>query len=441
MKKVTHLLNAALAVSALTACKANNPPLTAPARAPLPKIEYRVVESTREGLVVEFDTRVDILFIIDDSRSMEKHQKKLSENINAFVDEIAKIKAIDFHIGYTVAHDSRRYEGGIVPRTCPADSDTKGRDSLIPNWDDAGTLRPLKGPIEKLAGRRFVTPEDDYREILKASLDPLENKFLVKDLVNKTQEEPNACAYGPENEELFTPLLGALTNPVVLNANKGFRRDGAMFITIIVSDAKDASGKSAHEVKRRIEETIGNSSNKRKFRAFAVAIKPGLEIGPGSRTWSTCRPDPAFADGKDSLGNYSFSRRVISDEENPLAELAQLTEDGPQDKVDQVLSICDENYGMQLAGFGKLITQDALTDLELQLHRRWDVSIPEKALKVFIGETELVEGQHWKANPYSLKVTVFGQKIDWVKHKNEKIRVLFTPAVDGQLTTRPLKKL
>ncbi len=440
--KLTKFLMAAAATTALTSCKSSNPPLTGPARPPLPKIEYKVVETIQDSVVAEFDTRVDILFIIDDSRSMERHQKKLSENINAFINEIAKIKAVDFHIGYTVAHDSGRYDGGKVPRTCPDGSDLNGRDSSLPNWEDAGSLRPLKGPTQSLNGRRYVTPEDDYRTILKASLDPLQNKFLVKDLIDKTPDQPKVCPYGPQEEELFTPLLGAVTNPLVINGvNKGFRRDGALFIAIMVSDAKDASGKTAQEVKRRIEEVVGDTPDKRRFRAFAVAIKPGLDIGPGSKTWSSCRPDPAFASGRDKRGNYIFTRHTVKDEENPLAVLAKLTESEDSAGVDQVLSICDENYGSELAKFGKLITQDALTNVELQLNRRWDVSNPDKALKVFIGDQELTQGTHWQANPYTLRITVFGQKIDWNRHKNEKLRVLFTPAIDYRQTTRPIKKI
>ena len=436
MKLTKKLLATATALTTLTACRAYSPALTAPPRAPAPKVNYKIVESTSEGKVIEIDTRVDILFIIDDSRSMERHQKKLSENINAFVDEIAKIKAIDFHIGYTVAHDSSRYDSGIVPRVCGNGLDPKGRDTTIPNWEDAGTLRPLKG-AESLNGRRYVTNDDDFRAILKASLDPLQNKFLVKDLIDKSPENPSVCPYGPQEEELFTPLLGAVTNPIVTEgANKGFRRDGALFIAVIVSDAKDASGKTAQEVKSRIEDAVGSSVNKRRFRAFSVAINPGLEIGPGSNSWSNCRPDPAFATGRDKLGNYIFNRRAVADDENPLVSLAKLTEDENNGKVDQTLSICDENYGGKLASFGKLISQDTLSDVEIQLNRRWDVTNTNKALKVFIGDTQLVEGQHWSANPYDLTVTIFSQKIDWNKHKGEKIRVSFTPAIDGLSTTR-----
>jgi hypothetical protein len=446
MKKLSMTTMVATA-ALMSACMARNPGLTGQPPPPAERITYKAAEWKADGLTVDVDTRVDILFLIDDSRSMLKHQQKLSQNINAFVEEIAKIKAIDFHIGYTVAHDSKRYDGGIVPRVCPQGSDIKGRDVSIPNWEDAGSLRPLKGPVEKLGDRRFVTPDDDYVAILKASLDPENNTFLKKNFLNAS-DGPNVCPYGPEEEEFFTPLLGALTNPIVANgANKGFRRPGALFIAIIVSDAKDATGKLAEEVLPQIRAAVGESSagEKRRFRAFSVVIKPGLEIGRDSQTWKDgCRPDPAFAI-KNKDGSYEFPVHIVKDDENPLAVLARLTEDEVNaGKVDQVLSICDKDYGTQLAQFGRLITQDTLADVVVPLGALPDVKDPSKRLSVFIGKTPLKEGPkvrggQWELNPNYNRVTIYSQNVDWNTHKGEKIRLQFVPAIDGKPSTQPFK--
>lgn len=449
MKKLSGLLTMA---AFMTACMARNPGLTGHPPPPAAKITYKAAEWKADGLTIDVDTRVDILFIIDDSQSMFEHQRKLSQNINAFINEIVKIKTIDFHIGYTVAHDSKRYDGGIVPRVCPEGEDTKGRDTSIPNWEDAGSLRPLKGPVDKLAGRRFVTPEDDYSAILKASLDPEQNKFLAKEYLDKS-EDPKVCAYGPEEEEFFTPLLGALTNPIVGNSvNKGFRRPGALFIAVIVSDAKDASGKLAEDILPRIRAAVGDqgSEGKRRFRAFSVVIKPGMEVGllgrdkMGKKIWKNdCALDPAFAVRSTSGRGYEFPLHVVKDDENPLAVLARLTEDGAdRNKVDQILSICDKNYGAQLAQFGRLITQDTLADVFQPLGALPDVKDPSKRLAVFIGNTPLKEGPknrggQWELNPNYNRVTIYSQNVDWNAHKGEKIRLQFVPAIDGQPTTQP----
>jgi hypothetical protein len=227
-------------------------------------------------------------------------------------------------------------------------------------------------------------------------------------------------------------------------ANKGFRRPGALFIAIIVSDAKDASGKLAEDVLPQIRAAVGENSGggKRRFRAFAVAIKPGLEIGRGSRTWNDCRPDPAFGI-KNKNGSYEFPVHVVKDDENPLAVLARMTEDdGDNGKVDQVLSICDKNYGAQLAQFGRLITQDTLADVVVPLGALPDVKEPGKRLSVYIGNTPLKEGPkarsgQWELNPNYNRVTIYSQNVDWNAHKGEKIRLQFVPAIDGQPTTQP----
>ena len=46
---------------------------------------------------------VDLLFIIDDSSSMESHQKRLADNISLFVDRFFSVDLVDYHIGVTTS--------------------------------------------------------------------------------------------------------------------------------------------------------------------------------------------------------------------------------------------------------------------------------------------------------------------------------------------------
>lgn len=433
-----------LAVAFLIGCSTSNPPLTGPVRPAAPKIDYQGSTVSADGLTVEYDSRVDILFVIDDSQSMYNHQKKLSTNINRFVDLLAEVGALDLHVGYTVAHDSSRY-GSIVPRTCP--------DGRI-NWEDAGSLRPLKGPAEFLPsdGRRFVTSSDpEFQRVLRDSLDPEINKDLVKPFVNPDPKNPGICPGGPELEELFTPLLGALTNTQIMEStNKGFRRDGALFVAVIVSDAKDASGITPESVALQVARaTSAGASNSNKFRIFSVAFPPGMEIGTDTRLHETCRPDYAFQNSDlNSQGRVVTSwprRHIIGPDENPLAVLAQLTEDENSDAQGHVLSICSDNYGEALAKFGTQIRNDALRDMTIELPRRWEISNnPNKHLKVFLGEKELVEEQpgqapgtaQWRRNESDVSITLIAQNIDWTEQAGAKIRVKYVPAKDSNSTTR-----
>ncbi len=86
-----------IALAGLIGCQADNPPLTGPPKLPEAPVEHQVVEKTSNGVTINYDTRLDILFIIDDSRSMRSHQANLSRNILSFVKQFASIKAIDLH--------------------------------------------------------------------------------------------------------------------------------------------------------------------------------------------------------------------------------------------------------------------------------------------------------------------------------------------------------
>lgn len=436
MKKLAAVV--ALA-TALVGCKTENPALTGIPKPPPPAIERGTVERLADGLQVSFDPRVDILFVIDDSLSMEKHQENLSRNIKSFVDELAKVKAIDFHIGYTVSHDRGRY-GTFVPQTCG--------NRAEPNWEPVGSLRSLKGPSEKLPkdGRRFVTREDDFNTILKETLDPKVNTALVKQLIN-TPSKPVAdgCGYGPEEEEMFSPIVGLLEDKS-LSVNNGFRRDGALFVVVIVSDAKSADvnfGLTPENVMLRIAAATGSiMSESPKFRVLSVAMKPGVMMDNDQ-----CKPDPAFGEwSEEQQRTVLMLPRRVTEDENPLAVLAMLTQDENLE-VDPVLSICDKNYGDDLARYGAQIKQDTLRDLTIQLPSYPQAfTKPEdqdRNLAVFIGEQKL-DRTMWKyssqtGNGQGAVVTIFGQKIDWDKYTGQKIRVTYVPVDAGADTTKPLK--
>jgi hypothetical protein len=443
--RTLKLILAGAVVAGLAGCQPDNPPLTGPQREPLPKADYQVAETSAKGLTVTFDTRVDILFVIDDSKSMRAHQQNLSANINKFVDAFANVNAIDFHIAYTRVHDRLRY-GPIVQPSCGG----------VLNFEPSGTLSELKGLPP--GGRRYLSKEDkDFRGILKSNLDPEVNLSLVKPFVNPDPRNPSVCAQGPENEESFFPLINALEDPTRVDGpNKGFRRPGAFFVAILVSDAKDESvnyGLTPEEVVRRLAENTGEAATgKKRFRIYSVAISSGTLIGT-SKEPGVCMPDPAFADGvntpaeqKKHGGLYRWpAKRAVEPGENPLETVARLTEDQTSPKEGQVLSICSPNYGTTLAKYGFQVQQDTLTDVTLRLPHRPQQFDPKSAeyatkrLRVFIGDAELTENVEWNYNPRDVAVVVYGQKIKWDKYPNEKIRVSYTPVDDTLKTTTPLR--
>ena len=393
MKKLVLILSFA---NALVACKADNPSLTAKPLPPIQKISYAEGESRADGLHQAINNQVDILFVLDDSDSMKPHLKNVSENIEKFANELAKIKSIDFHIAFTKVFDRD------LVQVCPAGTDRAGQR----NYDDAGTLTALKGAGAPDANqRRYVTRQDDFINVMKTTVSESKTDYVEENVFT-----PNVCPMGPEREESTTPLLAVLeSNPNELTTNKGFRRKTAKFVAIIVSDAKDAAVDnsiiSLDQVYQRLMLATHSTEDRKNVRVFSVVIKPGSKLDASTRpvkvsfNGSECGIDPAFAEpGSKKVPNPRTKKmdsqnkwvsKTITMNDNPLAKLAQMTEDEGSARIDQVVSICDENYGTALARFGTRIQQDILADLVVPLDRAPQIVPGQTPVTVMLGGAAL----------------------------------------------------
>jgi hypothetical protein len=151
--------------------------------------------------------KVDILFTIDDSESMNSSIQNLSRNIGRFVDRFGQNKLVDFQVATTSVWDSKeRFT-----------SKTKFQK---------GELRKAKAPSGKTADVRYVSRVKGFAEILAAT--------LKLGIVPFDQG-------GPENEEMFSPMIEALKLSAPGGINAGFLRPDAHLISVIVSDAEDSS--------------------------------------------------------------------------------------------------------------------------------------------------------------------------------------------------------
>ena len=103
MKKLLFLL----LVGGLLGCQAD------PAQKKIPFEEKKLVA---KGVNIDFFPAVDILFVVDDSGSMNQFQQILSKNSEEFVATIFNTRFIDYHIGVTTststANSSSRGWGG-----------------------------------------------------------------------------------------------------------------------------------------------------------------------------------------------------------------------------------------------------------------------------------------------------------------------------------------
>jgi len=133
---------------------------------------------------------VDILWVIDDSGSMETNQSRVAEGFEAFAVGLESTN-IDFHLGVI----------------------TTDMDRENP---DAGHL---------IGDPPYLTPEDDYLALF--------------------QERVQVGIEGSGKEKGLSAALEALTEPTISSYNEGFLREDAVVSVIFVSDEEDCSDNEA----------------------------------------------------------------------------------------------------------------------------------------------------------------------------------------------------
>jgi hypothetical protein len=87
----------------LSACAPSNPKRQPPVRT------FSATEETAQEETADFNSKVDILFVIDNSTSMKEEQANLVKNIDEFAKAFSKNTTLDFHIGVLTVFDSGKY--------------------------------------------------------------------------------------------------------------------------------------------------------------------------------------------------------------------------------------------------------------------------------------------------------------------------------------------
>lgn len=179
-----NLILAGLSSVMMFACAPESPKLQ-------PKEEYRQDQVSEKPKDYEiFTPKVDILFVIDSSGSMDEEQNKLSRNAQEFANAISKIGFLDFHIGVITTdmqYDHCQTECGKL----------KGRDV-----------------------------------------------YYTKSTPNFVRELSNTLVVGTRGsgtEVMFSPVQAALSPPLVNGENAGFYRPDAFLAVIFLTDAGEQS--------------------------------------------------------------------------------------------------------------------------------------------------------------------------------------------------------
>jgi hypothetical protein len=183
----------------VAACGTKNPPLEAPIQT------FNATELDANQVQADVNSKVDILVVVDNSLSMDKHQKNLAVNVDKFVNAFAKNATIDYHFGVTTIYDSIKF------------------GTRVTKFNPQGQLVPLKLHGQEVPGPRFVTRDT-----------PNGIDILRETIFMGTEQ-------GPEFEESFSPVPAAISSQLAQGSNAGFYRPDAYLALIFITDADDSS--------------------------------------------------------------------------------------------------------------------------------------------------------------------------------------------------------
>lgn len=184
MNILSKALLATLAFSMFAGCSNESGKIVP--KAVLPKEEFS--EKPKDFAI--FNPKVDILFVIDNSGSMEFAQRNLSQNANMFADSISKMAILDYHIG------------------------------ILTTDMDAYSRRDCCG--ELVGHPNFVSK-------------------TTPNMVAALSRNMMVGTNGSATEVMFTPVVAALSAPKENTVNAGFYRQDAFLAVIILTDANEQS--------------------------------------------------------------------------------------------------------------------------------------------------------------------------------------------------------
>ena len=292
----------------LTACgKADTVWLDTPVVREAP-FEPSTAVDENQRLNEQFNPQLEIIFVIDNSMSMEAHITKLSNNIDRFVDGFTKNTPFRYNVAVMSVYDHRRFKGEKFQAA------HGGTDLEF----DIGEFRTVKDSSgNEIPGKLFISStDDDVAGKLKKTL-----KIGVQDLIGA----------GPEVEETFSPLAAAYgvgdihQSAAVRNKQSSFfMGDDSYKVFFFVTDASDNSLISASDLYTSL---LAKTANPSKIMGFGAISKNGCKRDPGKKN-------------------------------SELDDFLQLTRPNPN--TQNVVSLCS-NFGDRFASFGKEIRKQVLS--------------------------------------------------------------------------------
>lgn len=345
------------------------PPVATPYPTPKP-MPKAVNEAAVVPVEVKFAPKVDVLFVIDTSESMDSHIKELYENVNRFVKSFDPTQTLDFHIGVVTVWDTERF----------------GFDKVVKNPWPLGKLRSLRDPNkfgQEIPGPQYVTRVPGWDSILKSTLKVAIEPRCTLDANGKSLRNSNGTCVadggGPEFEDMFSPVrcaLGLVTDPTdeIYKYCKGdqngdFLRPDAHLAVIFLTDADDGSRTQTSQFVQEIQNLKAQSQkNVSLYGVLAVKDDNGArckDVDPGLREvkWTTTTVNDV--DPKTGKVRLDPKTKKPKTKTKRVQTITYLDPTKLLDVVEQsgnkAISLCANNYGDKLAAIGSKIESDSST--------------------------------------------------------------------------------
>ena len=161
-------------------------------------------------------TKVDFLFVVDNSPSMEDDQANLVANFPAFIDGISgELGDIDYHVGVVTsdAYAANDAQAGLGCNELGA---------LVVSTGGSASSNAICGPYA--GGGNFMTPQDDLTQSFACA--------ASVGVAGAQRERPM--------EAMTRAVGGALAGPG--QCNEGFIREDALLVVVIITDEYDGPG-------------------------------------------------------------------------------------------------------------------------------------------------------------------------------------------------------
>lgn len=277
--------------------------------------------------VTHGSSQLDVLFVIDNSGSMSEYQQQLSSNIDALIGGLVRFDVNAAVVTTDMMNKPAYFVNGVLNSKNPA----------------------------------FLAQ-------------------LRKDILQGTN--------GAAEEQLFAPVISALTPPLSLGANKDFLRSNANLVVVFLTDAEDQSNMPADEFVTRLKSLKANTAGT----VSAVAI-----YSPDS---SKCLQD-----------NGTPAKL-----EKALAQLNAKT-----------AAICDPQLSKSLTDIGDLLTGGMAT---IERKVKLPLAPALNTVKVTYGVTELQLGDFYQGWIYDNKtmMMMIGEEFDFnTEPAGTKLLIEYTP--------------